>query len=190
MGGMLHLHIDGPFTQVQLVLIPNVAVEPPVPTSVGAQRAQRKTRYFHRWSEARSTDPGSLCDLCELCGQMFEITQPLRSLRALRSNTPPNREDRALWKSVHPRMYVVLAGRAWYFAESRVGTEAGDHQGAEPERSSLTAKRAKDAKRTICQTSHRKARKERKERPCVQGSEHGLFRGRSESAPPRLKCGP
>ena len=44
-------------------------------------------------------------------------------------------------------MYVVLAGRAWYFAASRVGTEAGDHQGSEPERGSLTAKRAKSAKK-------------------------------------------
>ena len=85
MGGMLHLHIDGPFTQVQLVLIPNVAVEPPVPTAVGAQRAQRKTRCFQRvpespdlsepydfqpWSEVRSTDPGSLC---EFCGELFGL---------------------------------------------------------------------------------------------------------------------
>ncbi|MEI8191398.1 MAG: hypothetical protein WCI75_16910, partial [candidate division NC10 bacterium] len=34
-----------------------------------SQSAQRKTRYFHPWSEARSTDPGSLCGLCELCGE-------------------------------------------------------------------------------------------------------------------------
>ena len=45
-------------------------------------------------------------------------------------------------------MYVVLAGRVWYFAASRVGTEAGDHQGgAESERGSLTAKGAKGAKK-------------------------------------------
>ena len=43
-------------------------------------------------------------------------------------------------------MYVVLARRAWYFAASRVGTEAGDHQGAEPERCRSHAKDAKDAK--------------------------------------------